>query len=737
MVASLLLRRYPNAEHVEGKSGMTSTEVPKYKTIAASIVSRFLHPIALPALGMPLVLLTIVIPARCADTNGFVKPTPEELAMTSVPGYPGVAAVVLYREVIAKDDLHEQLHYDRIKILTEEGKKYANVSLGYASFTEGYSGDEKRLDDIVGRTIHADGTIIPFTGKPFLKTLEKANDVTFHAMGFARDIEEGIKVQEKIFTLPEAEVGSIIEYRYATRENEEFYESPGWDIQGNLFIRSAYFAWYPTTRAGDESAGLSNVSWFSRLPPGVTVKRKVENAQVGSSGTFQVFFDVTMKDVPPLPHEEFLPPVESLMYMVSFQYTRFHSTADFWKTEGKEWFRTADTFAAQDGPLLKETRTITSEAVTDDQKLRKIYAAVMTIENTDFTRAHEKKENKDAGVGTVEHASDVLRLHRGSSRQIAELFAGMARAAGMKAYLMLVPDRSELQFNSEWLNFGQFSDLLVLVTVDGKERFFDPGSRYIPYGRIDWENTAVQGLRETDKGPEIVPTITDQCTDNKTGRVADLTMDEQGAVSGTVKLTFTGAPALHWRQLALRGDEESFRHDLRTSLEAMLPKSMDVNVTAVHGLEDYESPLQVTFTVQGTAATRTGKRLVLPIDLFLSEQPATFPEKERSAAVYFHYPQTVQDALLIRLPPGIAVEAAPDAAKYAYEDIGIYNMTIAPTANSITVHRNYLFNDALIPASKYAELRTFYSQFETRDHDGLVLKTTTKDASEAKIEGKN
>ncbi len=36
--------------------------------------------------------------------TSFAPPTPEELAMTSLPGYPGAAAVVLNREEITKDD---------------------------------------------------------------------------------------------------------------------------------------------------------------------------------------------------------------------------------------------------------------------------------------------------------------------------------------------------------------------------------------------------------------------------------------------------------------------------------------------------------------------------------------------------------------------------------------------------------------------------------------------------------
>jgi hypothetical protein len=155
------------------------------------------------SMGLLAAVVIGAVAAR-AQTN-FAPPTPEELAMTSLPGYPGAAAAVLNREEITKDDSHVVFHYERIKILTKEGERYANVALPFVSTAENFGlpgGDEKTLGEIAGRTIHADGTIIPFTGKPYLKVLEKSADA---------------KVQERVFTLPDVEVGSIIEYRYATR----------------------------------------------------------------------------------------------------------------------------------------------------------------------------------------------------------------------------------------------------------------------------------------------------------------------------------------------------------------------------------------------------------------------------------------------------------------------------------------------------------------------------------------
>src|SRR5258708_22645959 len=117
----------------------------------------------------------------------------EELKMTSLPEAPGAPAVILYRQVDRDDGRtpHEDT-YVRIKILTEEGRKYANVEIPY--FKE-YGG----MTAIKARTIRPNGSIAAFDGKVYEQTIVKA---------------KGVKYLAKTFTLPDVQVGSIVEYRY-------------------------------------------------------------------------------------------------------------------------------------------------------------------------------------------------------------------------------------------------------------------------------------------------------------------------------------------------------------------------------------------------------------------------------------------------------------------------------------------------------------------------------------------
>jgi hypothetical protein len=193
----------------------------------------------------------------------WTAPTKEELSMTSQPEVPGAAAVYLDRQETTEDKLHVWSVYVRLKVLTEKGKDYANVELKYGSSN---SGGGYTVGDIAGRTIHPDGTVIPFTGKPYEKLIEKTK-------GY-----EGFTHMAKVFTLPDVEVGSIIEYRYSLRYDDHYYLSPDWFIQSELFLRKGRYVWKPTSaqliskRQGREQL-TNSIGWFPVLPAGAEVKQ--------------------------------------------------------------------------------------------------------------------------------------------------------------------------------------------------------------------------------------------------------------------------------------------------------------------------------------------------------------------------------------------------------------------------------------------------------------------------------
>ena len=85
--------------------------------------------------------------------------TADEKSMTSVPQQADAPAVILYREENTDDTKNFHTVYVRLKILTEAGRKYADVEIpvGRNPFT---------ISQVSGRTVHADGSVIPLEDQP-------------------------------------------------------------------------------------------------------------------------------------------------------------------------------------------------------------------------------------------------------------------------------------------------------------------------------------------------------------------------------------------------------------------------------------------------------------------------------------------------------------------------------------------------------------------------------------------
>ncbi|MBB5338268.1 DUF3857 domain-containing protein [Tunturiibacter gelidoferens] len=637
----------------------------------------------------------------------WTVPTPEELSMTSQPEVPGAAAVYLFREETTEDNLHMFSTYVRLKVLTERGKEHANVELGYEHSSEGGS---TVIDDIQGRTIHPDGTIIPFTGKPYEKLVEKT---------------QGLRFMAKVFTLPDVEVGSIIEYRYKLRLGDNWFRAPQWYIQSSLYTRKARYSWKPTNKqliSNEEGGQLTNtISWTKILPTGTELKQTQLPARAFDEG--QYIFELNAHDIPPAPEEDYMPPISSFTYRVLFYYSPYRTGDEYWKNEGKHWAKLRDKFIGPGPGVTAAVHDLVLPADSQDQKLRKIYAAVMKLENTSFTREHSSTEEKSQGLKELRTTDDIWTRKRGNNDQITALFVAMARAAGMKAYLAVVTSRDRSLFFRAYLSMSQLDDDIAIVNVDGKDQFFDPGSRYCPYQHLEWKHSQTSGLRQIDGGAGPVETPGETYLYSKTTRIADLTMDEHGEVSGTLKMTYMGSPALHWRQRALTGDDESLKRELRTNVERLMPAGADIKVTSIDKLEDYEQPLVVNLSFKGSLGSATGKRLFIPADIFEANSKPAFPHEKREIPVYFPYSRTNQDAVRIKFPPSFKVESLPVSDKMGFEKFALYSLNSESSPNSFTIRRDYFLAEIYFKPDEYAGLRSFYSKFENKDQETVVLTT--------------
>jgi hypothetical protein len=348
----------------------------------------------------------------------------------------------------------------------------------------------------------------------------------------------------------------------------------------------------------------------------------------------------------------------------------------------------------------------------------------MKLENTRYTRQHSSAEEKAQGFKEVRNTDDIWTRKRGSDDQLAALFVAMARAAGLKAYVGVVTNRDRNIFMKNYLTLSQLDDLVAIVSVDGKDEFFDPGTRFCPYGHLTWKHTFASGIRQTESGSDYFNTRGEAYAFSRIQRIANLTLNQQGEVTGTITMTYSGDPAIRWRLRSIEGDSASLEREIRTSVEQLVPAGMELKVASIDKIEDYEQPLVANLEVKGTLGSSTGKRVLLPGDIFVANAKPSFPHEKRDIPVYFQYPHITQDAVRIHFPKTLSIESLPATDKNAYEKSIAYTLLPESTPDSFTIRRNYVLGEILFLPPQYANLRTFFWKMENKDQESVVLTTT-------------
>jgi hypothetical protein len=646
-------------------------------------------------------ILALLLFALCAPAvlhAQFQDPTPDELKMTADPKAPGAAAVYLYREETTDESLHYQSYYERIKVLTEKGKEQATIRIPYER-------GDFRVTDIQGRTIHADGTIVPLTTKPTDLSDFKSNSLQFNQM---------------VFTLPSVEVGSILEYRLEVHYGLNRVMSATWEIQQPFFVHKAHY-YFKSARAAGLSITDSRGNYLNQIMYAATGIR-ADQVTRDSQGRYSV--DLT--DIPPIPNEVWMPPLNTVKWRVEFYYTYAPTGVQFWESEGKLWAKDAEHFSNPTNTLKSAVSHIVATGDTDEKKARKIYAAVMKLENSRFDRKKSGAERKAEKIREIKDAEDVWKRQSGSEDEIALLYVALARAAGLKVWPMKVVDRSRAIFDATYLSTNQLDDYIAIVELGGKDVYLDPGQRMCPFGSLHWKHMVAGGLRLSEKGAVFATTPAGTYNDAVVQRTADLEVDEQGVAKGYARFVLTGPDALHWRQLALENDQDEIKKQFNESIQADFPEGVQADLDHFLSLDDPNVSLLALVKVSGNLGTQTGKHFFLPGFFFDSRVKHPFVEQaNRETPVDVRYAKREADDVTYHLPSGFSVESAPKADSTTWPDHALLKYGSQTTGNSVRILRNLAYNFTILEPTEYPNLHDFYQKVATADQRQVVLTRTT------------
>src|SRR5207248_2461795 len=194
----------------------------------------------------------------------------------------------------------------------------------------------------------------------------------------------GLKYIAKTFTLPDVQVGSVIEYYYTLDLPENFVFDSHWILSDELFTKTAKFSLKPYV----SSYGTMHVRWsWHLLPPGTEPPKEAPDHVIR----------LQVQNIPAFQAEDFMPPENELKSRVDFTYTEDFEAKDstqFWKNRGKKLNGFVESFAGKSKPMEQAVAQIVSASDPSDVKLQKIYARVQQIRNTSYDVRKTEQEHK-------------------------------------------------------------------------------------------------------------------------------------------------------------------------------------------------------------------------------------------------------------------------------------------------------------------------------------------------------
>ena len=643
------------------------------------------------------ILALLVVPSIASV--GFQPPSPEELKMTGDPNAPGAPAIILFREVDRDDrglTAHEDVYF-RIKILTEEGRRYADVEIPFYK-------EEGSIGNLHARTIRPDGTIVDFAGKAFDKTIVKAR---------------GVKYMAKTFTLPDVQPGCILEYYYTTNLSEQVLFNSRWILSDELFTRNAKFSLRPYVSDYEPI----HIRWiWSRLPPGT--------AQPSESPDHTI--NLTAGNIPAFQTEDYMPPQNEMKSRVDFIYTDDAMEKDvdkYWKKLGKKRNDTLESFIGKHKAMEEAVSQIVSPSDSPEVKLRKIYTRVQKIRNTSFEREKTEQEQKRSKEKSPENVEAVWKKQFGNGSDLTWLFLALARAAGFEANGMWVSDRRNYFFSPNTMDGRRLDANVVVVKLDGRNQFFDPGSAFTPFGMLPWDETGVKGIKLDKEGGVWLQTDIPDSNFSGIERKADLKLDLSGDLEGKVVVTYSGLEAAQRRVEENLVDDTDRKKYLEDDLRGAIPVACDVELTNHPDWQNSDSNLVAEFSLKvGGWAAGAGKRAMLPVGLFSAPEKHLFDHADRTHPIYFEYPFRRNDDIRIELPSGWQVSTVPQPQKIDVKAI-VYTTTTNNDKGTLHLDRKLNVDILLLPQENYGTLRKVFQSVRTGDEQQVILLPGTSTAS--------
>lgn len=372
--------------------------------------------------------------------------------------------------------------------------------------------------------------------------------------------------------------------------------------------------------------------------------------------------------------------------------------------------------------LIKDRQTLPAEAIqevndlvkgiTDDkEKLRKIYA-------------HVQKKTRyisvQVGIGGFQPfpAAEVQKLSYGDCKALVNYTQSLLKVVGINSlYCVVNAGRMKKDMDPDFASMEQGNHIILCVPLKKDTTWLECTDQSIPFGYLGsfTDDRTVFACAET--GGKLLRTPTLSTAANLQLRKAELTIEDDGSITGKLKTDFKGAQYNNYDDLIHEPYTEQLKL-LKNKYDIDNIDFSDFKLIQQKG-DDPCTSESLNLTIQ-KYAPKTNNYVYLIPNAFNRER--VIPEvRNRTLAVYINSGYTDEDELTYNLPSGYTIEARPQD-RVIKSPFGQYTITIKSEDRKLVYSRKLVLNSGTFTADKYAELSNFFNEINAADNSKVIFK---------------
>lgn len=579
---------------------------------------------------------------------------------------------------LSEDGSYVTRLYKRIKILKEEAKNLGEIPLPYKN-------GKDVIQIISASTITPDGKKHPYS---------EIQDFKIY-----RDFPMYSDAMVKVITMPEVNIGSIIEFEAVITSSGMPIKNAFWDSFNLDFPRPAKEV--NTTITLPKKLNVAYKEFGLSYKPQVTETPKT------------ITYSWKLKDVAPVEKpEEYLPaPIpDSFTNIVEF------SSIKSWEDISRWYFSLVD-------KNLRITKKIeeTAKAVCKDKETLKDKTRAIL----EYIQDNFRYVSMSFGENSLEPhpTDDVFRNKYGDCKDLSLLTMAMLKSVGIHSYAALFNNEFAISDPKFDLPFPYLFDHVILLVEDKTNGNFyiDPLLDGYDIGEFPPSYQGAYTFIINEQGGKFdkLPIFDEKR--NSTKIIRKIELNEDGSALFDVEYAWELSSSVEMRD-AIKAMDKEAETKFYQSLDASLISGGEMITRRIEGIDKKYG------LVKGYAKYRKkgafpldGNMMIIDIEGY--DRDSNFTQKERKKPIFFPNNSLAEDIVTYKIPKGFIVSHLPNDIHLS---MGFFEIKrgYMRARDTITVIETTRYKRSQYPKEEYGKFKDFFDKLPSQTRQRIILKKT-------------